>query len=57
MEAPMTKDPVCGMSIEESKAFAKADYQGSTYHFCSAKCHQTFQANPGKYTKPAPDRR
>ncbi len=48
----MTKDPVCGMSIEEPKAFAKVDYQGSTYHFCSAKCHQAFQADPGKYAKP-----
>lgn len=57
MEDPMTKDPVCGMSIEESKAFAKTDYQGATYHFCSARCHRTFQANPGKYAKPAPDRR
>lgn len=48
----MTKDPVCGMLIEESRAFAKADFQGTTYHFCSAKCHKTFQADPQKFVVP-----
>lgn len=51
----MTKDPVCGMSIEEAKAAAKAVYQGTTYHFCSAHCHKKFQATPGMYAKPASD--
>lgn len=50
----MTKDPVCGMLIAEDKAFAKQDYQGTTYHFCSAKCQQTFRANPGKFAAPKP---
>jgi len=48
----MTKDPVCGMLIDEAKAVVKADYQGTTYHFCSAKCEQTFKRDPGKYAKP-----
>ena len=52
----MIKDPVCGMLIDEPKAFAKMEYQGTTYHFCSAKCHKTFQADPRKFAKPQPSK-
>jgi len=45
----MVKDPVCGMTIEESKAAAKEEYQGTTLHFCSDSCHTKFQANPAQY--------
>ena len=49
----MTKDPVCGMQIEESKAAGKTDYQGKTYYFCAASCKAKFDAEPDKYiTKP-----
>lgn len=47
----MIKDPVCGMQVDEKNAAAKADYQGSTYYFCSAGCHKTFGADPAKYAK------
>jgi Cu+-exporting ATPase len=49
----MTKDPVCGMTIDEKAAAARQDYEGTTYHFCSEACRQTFQADPGRYAKPA----
>ena len=29
-------------------------YEGTTYHFCSAKCMDKFRANPGSYTSAAP---
>ncbi len=47
----MTKDPVCGMSVEEGKAAATSAYQGRTYHFCSAVCKATFDREPAKYAK------
>ncbi len=47
----MTKDPVCGMDVNEKQAKAKADYQGQTYYFCSDGCKQKFQANPQQYAK------
>ena len=47
----MTKDPVCGMDIEEKKAGATAVYQGKTYYFCSAACKATFEKTPAKYAK------
>lgn len=48
----MAKDPVCGMLVDERQAAAKAEYQGAVYYFCSARCHQAFNAEPQKYLKP-----
>lgn len=50
-EEIMTKDPVCGMQVNESQAKAKADYKGQTYYFCSDSCKQKFEANPEHHTK------
>lgn len=51
MEAADTTvhDPVCGMDIDPDGAFATEEYQGNTYHFCSAACHDKFKAEPAKY--------
>ncbi len=43
------KDPVCGMDIDPKNAAATEEYQGKTYHFCSAACHDKFKAEPQKY--------
>lgn len=45
----MAKDPVCGMSIDESKAAATAVHGGKTYYFCSGGCRATFERDPAKY--------
>ncbi len=42
-------DPVCGMSVRVTKQTPSAEYQGKTYHFCSAACSQRFAADPQKY--------
>jgi YHS domain-containing protein len=47
----MARDPVCGMSVEESKAAATSVYEGRTYHFCSAACKTRFDKEPSKYAK------
>lgn len=46
----MTKDPVCGMNVDEKKAASTAVYEGKTYYFCSASCKATFEKSPAKYT-------
>lgn len=43
------KDPVCGMTIEQSSAAGTSRYQGQTYYFCSTECLRRFEANPAKY--------
>lgn len=32
----MAKDPVCGLSVDESRAAGAVTCDGRTYHFCSA---------------------
>lgn len=45
----MTKDPVCGMNVDEKKAAATAAYGDRTYYFCSAGCKASFDKAPAKY--------
>jgi Cu+-exporting ATPase len=46
---PTVKDPVCGMEIDPNTANASEEYEGRTYHFCSASCHERFKADPKQY--------
>jgi len=43
------KDPVCGMTVEPSKAAAKQEYRGTTYYFCSRGCAARFAKEPEKF--------
>jgi len=45
----MVKDPVCGMDVDPKTAVDKADYQGTTYFFCSPGCKKAFEKEPQKY--------
>ena len=38
----MAKDPVCGMSVEDTPDALKATVGGSTYYFCSEACKLEF---------------
>lgn len=44
------KDPVCGMTIEDSDAVATVEHDGQTYYFCSKDCAEEFEESPGDYT-------
>lgn len=50
----MTKDPVCGMMVDEKKAAASFAYEGTTYYFCSPACKSQFEKNPKKFAGKAP---
>jgi YHS domain-containing protein len=43
------KDPVCGMTVEDSDAVAASTYKGTTYFFCSPSCKEAFEKNPETY--------
>ena len=45
----MMTDPVCGMTVNENSAPAKATYQNQTYYFCSTECKTKFERDPQKY--------
>jgi Cu+-exporting ATPase len=42
-------DPVCGMQVDPAKTEHHATHAGMAYHFCSARCHERFIADPAKY--------
>lgn len=44
-------DPVCGMKIEAKAAAGTSTYAGVDYHFCSAHCKATFDADPSAYAR------
>ncbi len=50
---PALVDPVCGMDVPASSPH-RAEHQGSTYRFCSARCKAKFVADPSRYLAPAP---
>src|SRR5690242_13392518 len=41
----MEKDPICGMTVEPSKAAGKSELEGNTYYFCSLGCKTKFDSN------------
>ena len=44
------KDPVCGMTIQESDAVARVEHEGTAYFFCSDDCKEEFEGDPDAYT-------
>jgi membrane fusion protein, copper/silver efflux system len=47
-----SKDPVCGMAVDESKAKAAGHsrgYRGKTYYFCSEQCKSDFDKAPDRF--------
>jgi len=46
--ADKTKDPVCGMMIDKTKAI-KHTHEGADYYFCADACLAKFKAEPKKY--------
>jgi Cu+-exporting ATPase len=48
----MEKDPVCGMTVDPSRAKATHEHAGKAYYFCCAGCKEKFSADPAKYLVP-----
>jgi len=40
-----TKDPVCGMTVDEATALS-AERDGKTFYFCSDHCRKKFLSTP-----------
>jgi YHS domain-containing protein len=47
----MTRDPVCGMRVEEQEAEATSEYLGEEYYFCSEECKEEFDRDPARYAE------
>ncbi len=49
-DAPLAiKDPVCGMDVDPHTTEHRAEHQGASYYFCSARCQEKFTAGPETY--------
>jgi Cu+-exporting ATPase len=44
-----TKDPVCGLPVDEATA-PHLERDGETFYFCSTDCQQAFLSTPAKKT-------
>src|SRR5690242_19016982 len=42
-------DPVCGMTVDPATSKHRFDFDGHTFHFCSAGCKTKFAAELKKY--------
>jgi P-type Cu+ transporter len=41
----VTKDPICGMTVDEATAL-HAERDGKTFYFCGESCRQKFLSTP-----------
>ncbi len=48
-EETLVRDPVCGMSLEQSNAVGRVKHKRTHYYFCSPNCEAAFLENPLKY--------
>ncbi|MFZ3214520.1 MAG: heavy metal translocating P-type ATPase [Candidatus Acidiferrales bacterium] len=49
MTNQLERDPVCGMTVDPSRAAARVEHDHQPYFFCSAGCAGKFRAEPAKY--------
>lgn len=47
----MSKDPVCGMTVDEKSPYRSA-LAGQIYVFCSPACKAKFDQEPARYLAP-----
>ena len=43
----ITKDPICGMTVDEATAL-HTERDGKTFYFCSDHCRQEFISTPAR---------
>lgn len=50
-EVEMSRDPVCGMSVDLETAPAQVKWNGRTYVFCANGCREEFLVDPTRFAK------
>jgi Cu+-exporting ATPase len=48
-EKEVSKDPVCGRTVNEIEAAGHTDWNGQTYYFCSTECQERFEQDPALF--------
>jgi YHS domain-containing protein len=47
----MTKDPVCGMNVDENNSQYQTQYGGKKFNLCSEQCKKKFDQQPEQYAR------
>ncbi|MFK7869968.1 MAG: heavy metal translocating P-type ATPase [Roseobacter sp.] len=47
----ITRDPVCGMTVDPEAGKPRVENKGHVYHFCHDGCRQKFEADPSAYVE------
>ncbi|MBG53084.1 MAG: copper-translocating P-type ATPase [Rhodobiaceae bacterium] len=57
IQAPIVRDPVCGMIVDRATATHLVNHQGERFYFCSTGCETKFTTDPDKFLgdRPAPE--
>ncbi len=50
-DAAITRDPVCGMTVDPAAGKPSHTHDGHEYHFCNPRCHEKFVADPEAYVE------
>ncbi len=48
-DTDITRDPVCGMTVDLSAGKPSTEHDGHAYHFCNPKCMDKFVARPDDF--------
>ncbi|WP_282063626.1 heavy metal translocating P-type ATPase [Roseobacter litoralis] len=48
-EKIITRDPVCGMTVDPDAGKPRLEHDGHVYHFCHDGCREKFAENPAAY--------
>jgi len=54
MKTKTFTDPICGMQVERGNAPATTLFEGTTFFFCSDRCHDKFARDPAKHSHDTP---
>ncbi|HET8670422.1 MAG TPA: metalloregulator ArsR/SmtB family transcription factor [Candidatus Saccharimonadales bacterium] len=46
---PIVRDPVCGMRLSASEAWARIEHDGRSYYFCASGCKAQFEKFPSRF--------
>jgi len=47
----VTRDPVCGMTVDPNAGKPQHKHDGHEYHFCNPKCLEKFVDDPDNFLK------
>jgi len=45
----LSKDPVCGMTVDPSSAKYQSHFEAATFYFCCVRCKESFDRSPESY--------